>query len=140
MVHTAVHLKCLPEASQEPQEPISADTAVKAAKLGEHMVTGATGLILRVRAAKNGSLTRTWIVRVADKGRRRRLGLGQYPTTSLAQARQRAVDAHRAIAEGIDPSASAKRREQAAKARAQPHARQDDRRLSRQGRARVQER
>jgi integrase len=101
--------------AQEPaQEPLSSDVSVRAAAEGEHTVTGAAGLILRVRVASNGSLTRTWIVRVADKGRRRRLGLGQYPTVKLAQARVRATDARRAIAEGIDPSASAKRRQRAA--------------------------
>ena len=124
MVHPAVHpepaLKIKSDLSEpisfEPAEPLSSDLSIKSAGQGEHMVTGATGLILRVRAAKNGSFTRTWIVRVADKGRRRRLGLGQYPTTSLAQARQKAADARRDVAGGIDPSVSAKRREQAAKA------------------------
>jgi integrase len=38
------------------------------------------------------------------------MGLGQYPSVSLAQARQKVQDARRALAEGIDPSAGAKRR------------------------------
>jgi integrase len=92
------------------RKPLSSDTAVKAADLGEHMVTGASGLILRVRASKKGVITRTWILRVTDGGRRRRMGLGQYPRVPLAAARLAALDARRAVAEGIDPSITAKRR------------------------------
>jgi integrase len=93
---------------------ISSDASVKAARLGEHTVTGAQGLILRVHASKTGAVTRTWILRATDGGRRRRMGLGQYPGVSLAQARQKATDARRAVAEGIDPSITAKRRQRAA--------------------------
>ena len=95
-------------------KPLSSDHAVKAAGLGEHMVTGASGLILRVRASKKGVITRTWIVRITDGGRRRRMGFGQYPGVPLAAARLAALDARRAIAEGIDPSITAKRRRRAA--------------------------
>ena len=57
----------------EKRKPVSSDAAVQAADPGEHMVTGdAAGLILRVRRAKNGVVTRTWIVRVSVNGRRRR--------------------------------------------------------------------
>jgi hypothetical protein len=93
---------------------INSDRGVRAAPPGEHTVDGASGLILRVHAAANGSLTRTWIVRVNDGGRCRRLGLGQYPALGLAEARRKATDAHRAIAEGIDPSQTAKARQRAA--------------------------
>jgi integrase len=93
---------------------ITSDRGVRAAPPGEHTVNGAPGLILRVHAAANGSLTRTWIVRVNDSGRRRRLGLGQYPALGLAEARRKATDAHRAIAEGNDPSQSAKARRRVA--------------------------
>src|SRR6516162_5753327 len=93
---------------------ITSDRGVRAALPGEHTVDGASGLILRVHAASDGSLTRTWIVRVNDGVRRRRLGLGQYPALGLAEARRKATDAHRAIAEGIDPSQTAKARQRAA--------------------------
>jgi hypothetical protein len=53
-------------------------------------------------------------VRVNDGVRRRRLGLGQYPALGLAEARRKATDAHRAIADGIDPSQTAKARQRAA--------------------------
>jgi integrase len=93
---------------------ITSDRGVRAALPGEHTVDGASGLILRVHAASDGSLTRTWIVRVNDGVRRRRLGLGQYPALGLAEARRKATDAHRAVAEGIDPSRTAKARQRAA--------------------------
>lgn len=105
-----------PTDQPEKRKPLSADTAIKSAEPGEHMVTGAIGLILRVHAAKDGSRTRSWIVRVSVNGQRRRLGLGQYPTVALAAARQKAADAHRALADGIDPSVSAKRLERASEA------------------------
>jgi integrase len=93
---------------------ITSDRGVRAAPPGEHTVDGAAGLLLRVHAAADGALTRTWIVRVKDGARRRRLGLGQYPALGLAEARRKATDAHRAIAEGIDPSQTAKARQRAA--------------------------
>jgi integrase len=88
-------------------KPLSSDTAVKAAEPGWHTVTGASGLLLRVHEAKDGSLTRGWIVRLS--GRRSKRSLGQYPLVSLAEARQKAMDFHRAAAEGIDPGVRAKR-------------------------------
>jgi hypothetical protein len=69
----------------EKQKPLSSDAAIHAAEPGEHMVTSdAPGLILRVHASKKGVITRTWIVRVTDGARRRRLGLGRYPAVGLA--------------------------------------------------------
>jgi integrase len=93
---------------------ITSDRGVRSAPPGEHTVDGTAGLILRVHVATNGSLTRTWIVRVNDGVRRPRLGLGRYPAVGLAEARRKAVDAHRAVAEGIDPSRTAKARRRAA--------------------------
>jgi integrase len=102
----------------EKRKPVSSDAAVQAADPGEHMVTGdAAGLILRVRRTKNGVVTRTWIVRISVNGRRRRLGLGRYPTVGLARARQLAQDAHRTAAEGNEPGQRAKRRQQASLAK-----------------------
>jgi integrase len=112
-------MKTTSDSSDRPkkqEKPLSADTAVKSAQPGEHTVTGAIGLILRVHAAKDGSLTRSWIVRVSVNGQRRRLGLGQYPDVALAAARQKAADARRAVSEGVDPSISARRQERAAEA------------------------
>jgi integrase len=94
--------------------PISSDQDVRNATPGAHTVAGARGLILRVHAAADGSLTRSWFVRINIDGRRRPRGLGGYPLVKLAKARELASEAHRSIAEGIDPGLTAKRRQQAA--------------------------
>ena len=63
------------------------------------------GLYLRV--APGGS--ESWMLRATIDGRRRDLGLGGYPSVSLARARQLA-DGHRlAVAEGRDPLAEKRR-------------------------------
>jgi integrase len=92
---------------------ITSDLSVRSAKLGEHPVAGAPGLFLRVRVTANGSFARGWIVRVSVNARRARFGLGSYPDVTLAEARGKAQDARRAVAEGKDPSVSAKRRQRA---------------------------
>jgi integrase len=89
--------------------PALTDMDVRNAKSGEH--TDGDGLILVVRASRiGGKPRRAWVLRVTNGGRRRKLGLGIYPSVSLAQARQKAIDARRALADGIDPSITAKRR------------------------------
>jgi hypothetical protein len=98
----------------ENQGPISSDNGVKAALRGEHPVTGAVGLFLRVRPTKKDALTRRWIVRVTIEGRRRKFGLGSYPTVGLARARQLAQGAKSDVAAGKELGVRAKRRQQAA--------------------------
>lgn len=100
MAHTVAHTEeGMSTSSDQPetekQGPISSDTGVKAAKPGEHPVTGAGGLFLRVRPTKKGALTRRWIVRVTINGRRPKFGLGSFPAVGLARARELAQDAHR---------------------------------------------
>ena len=75
-------------------------TAAKAKSLSKHgLHSDGRGLYLRI--AKGGS--KGWILRISIDGRRRDVGLGGYPTVSLAKARQ-VSDAHRlAVAEGRDP-------------------------------------
>ena len=48
---------------------------------------------------------KSWVQRITVDGRRRDIGLGGYPTISLAQARMRAADNREAIANGRDPVA-----------------------------------
>ena len=48
---------------------------------------------------------KSWVLRITVDGRRRDMGLGGYPSVSLAQAREKAVDHRAAIAEGRDPVA-----------------------------------
>ena len=46
---------------------------------------------------------KSWVQRITIDGRRRDIGLGGYPTVSLAQARKRAADNRASIADGKDP-------------------------------------
>src|SRR5258708_11062908 len=57
------------------------------------------GLYLQV--APTGA--KTWIFRFQIAGRRRDMGLGSATVFSLAEARQKAADARRLAAEGVDP-------------------------------------
>ena len=70
---------------------------VETAKAGYHADGG--GLYLQVTA----SGARSWILRYQIDGRRREMGLGPLALFGLAQARERALEARRMIADGIDP-------------------------------------
>jgi hypothetical protein len=70
---------------------------VQTAKPGRH--TDGQGLMLLVKA----SGARSWVFRYQIKGRRRDMGFGAWPEISLARARERAMEARRAIALGQDP-------------------------------------
>ncbi len=48
---------------------------------------------------------RSWVLRYQLAGRRRDLGLGAWPEITLARAREKALEARRLIAEGLDPLA-----------------------------------
>ena len=48
---------------------------------------------------------KSWVLRITVDGRRRDIGLGGYPSVSLARAREKAADNRAAIAEGRDPVA-----------------------------------
>ncbi|TIL40671.1 integrase arm-type DNA-binding domain-containing protein [Mesorhizobium sp.] len=76
------------------------DVAVKAVKAsGRHSDGG--GLYLWV--SPSGS--KSWLFMWARDGKRREMGLGAYPTVSLAKARARAADCRSAVEEGRDPIA-----------------------------------
>src|SRR5262249_54238325 len=57
------------------------------------------GLYLQV--APSGA--KTWIFRFQLRGRRRDMGLGSAAIFSLAEARRKAADARKLVAEGVDP-------------------------------------
>ena len=82
---------------------LSVDRQIKAAPPGRHGIAGAAGLQLVV--GKTGS--RSWILRVQVDSRRRDLGLGPYPSTSLAQAREKAAELRKAVKAG-EPLSAAK--------------------------------
>ena len=46
---------------------------------------------------------KSWVQRITIDGRRRDIGLGGFPSVSLAQAREKAADIRAAVAEGRDP-------------------------------------
>ena len=66
---------------------------------GYHFVGAVTGLILQVTA--NGG--RSWLLRAKVGVRRREIGLGSYPSLSLADARARARAIREKIFSGVDP-------------------------------------
>lgn len=68
---------------------------------GYHAVGGVPGLHLQVTSTG----ARSWILRVMVGNRRRDLGVGGYPETSLAQARERARAVRDQIRQGTDPVA-----------------------------------
>lgn len=62
-------------------------------------VGGVAGLYLQL-TPKNG---KTWILRMRIGDRRRDIGLGGFPTVTLAQAREKARDVRSKVEAGIDP-------------------------------------
>lgn len=78
---------------------LSAAQVAKLAEAGLYAVGGVAGLQLRIDPA--GS--RHWILRVKIGKKRRDIGLGGFPTVSVAQARERAREARELIWRGIDP-------------------------------------
>lgn len=76
------------------------DVMARAAKKpGRHSDGG--GLYLNV--SPSGS--KSWLFMWAREGKRREMGLGPYPTVSLAKARSKAVECRVAVEEGRDPIA-----------------------------------
>ena len=63
------------------------------------------GLYIVVRPSD----TKSWVQRVVVDGRRRDIGLGGYPTVTLAKARERAAANRAAIVDGRDPVAEKRR-------------------------------
>ena len=52
---------------------------------------------------------KSWVQRITVDGRRRDIGLGGYPSVSLAQARKRAADNRETVGNGKDPVAEKRR-------------------------------
>ena len=68
---------------------------------GNHAVGGVTGLYLYV----NEGTGRSWILRTVVGNVRRHVGLGGYPSVSLAEAREQAKRVRAEVSSGIDPIA-----------------------------------
>ena len=66
---------------------------------GRHPVGGVRGLMLQI----SPSGTRAWVIRITVGAKRRDIGLGPYPETTLAQARQKALALRDQVEKGEDP-------------------------------------
>ncbi|RAZ83293.1 tyrosine-type recombinase/integrase [Cereibacter johrii] len=62
-------------------------------------VGGVAGLLLQITPTG----AKSWLLRTTVAGTRRAMGLGSYPEVGLAEARERAREAKRKIAAGVDP-------------------------------------
>lgn len=69
---------------------------------GFHSVGGVAGLHLYVKPTAAAS----WVIRLMVGTHRRDFGLGPYPDVSLADAREKAREIRRHVAEGVDPIAA----------------------------------
>lgn len=67
-------------------------------------VGGVSGLYLQITPNSG----KTWILRATMAGRRAEIGLGGFPSVTLAQAREKAREARDKIERGIDPMAERK--------------------------------
>lgn len=81
-------------------------------KPGLHSVGGVAGLALQV--SKAGA--RSWILRVRVGGKQREIGLGGFPSVTLAGARERAREVRLLIDQGIDPIAERRAKKSALRA------------------------
>ncbi len=79
---------------------LSARAVATLSKPGRHSDGG--GLYLNL----TGSSARSWVFMWKVAGRRREIGLGSLRGVSLAKARDRAAEARRLLAEGLDPLAA----------------------------------
>lgn len=64
---------------------------------------GSHGLTLRVREAKGGGVTKSWVQRIVINGKPTHIGLGPTWLVSLAEAREVVLDNHRTVRKGGDP-------------------------------------
>jgi len=90
---------------------------------GWHAVGGVAGLLLQVKCEPDTGkvLSRSWILRKRIGGKRQPIGLGSYPQTSLADARNKARTLSFDAQNGVD--LLAKKREQRSAAIAAEHGR-----------------
>lgn len=87
-----------------PNKELGALAVAGITRRGINFVGGVSGLGLNV--TQTGS--RSWILRYQVGGKRKDMGLGGYPSVTLAQAKERARQARAKIAQGIDPILEAK--------------------------------
>ena len=64
---------------------------------------GGHGLSLLVKPASVGGFSKSWAQRIRANGKPTNVGLGSYPVVTLAEARAKALENRRAVAQGRDP-------------------------------------
>lgn len=84
---------------------------MRAKNLGAGKYSDGQGLWL----VKRDKVFGKWILRLVVSGRRREMGLGRWPDVSIAEARERAASARRALRDGIDPVAERSKAKHAVK-------------------------
>ena len=67
---------------------------------------GSHGLSLLVKPTANGRWSKTWSQRLRIDGRKVNVGLGSFPVTTLAEAREKALANRRNVEQGRDPAAA----------------------------------
>jgi hypothetical protein len=77
------------------------DTAVRNAKSRDKSYKLSDGKGLYLQVEPSGS--KLWRLKYRFVGKEKKLSLGAYPEVSLAQARDRQIDARRTLANGVDP-------------------------------------
>lgn len=92
---------------------LSAVEVRRITKPGNHAVGGVDGLLLKVKATG----ARSWVLRIKVGDKRRDVGLGGFPSTTLAQARERAREVRDKLWAGVDPVAERQAKRDAIKAR-----------------------
>ncbi len=70
---------------------------VKSAKPGKYEDGDGLRLVVSPTGRKK------WVLRLTSAGKRREMGLGSFPVVSLTDARTKALEARRQVAEGLDP-------------------------------------
>ena len=78
---------------------LSALAVSKLNQPGLHFVGSVPGLALQVKAGS----ARSWILRLVIGNKRRDMGLGAFPSVSLANARNKASEAREMVRQGVDP-------------------------------------
>ena len=79
---------------------------------GRWSVGGVDGLALQVTSTG----ARSWVLRITPRGRRREMGLGSFPSVTLAEAREKARKPRTLAEEGVDPIAAREANRSAASA------------------------
>lgn len=90
---------------------LNALTQMRARNLDAGKYADGQGLWLIKRSKGAGK----WIVRLVIRGKRREMGLGPWPDVSIAEARERAAEARKAVRDGSDPIVERAKQRQAPK-------------------------